>query len=98
MMDGLTADFDRLGKVIGGSLKESITVKLDPDVSVERMAVGSYVTIDGQYRTFFCILTDVRLESLDQRLMVTPPEIDDPVLQQVWAGTGIFGVLEVLPL
>jgi hypothetical protein len=38
----------RLGVVVGGSLQEGVIIKLDAKTFVEGLAVGSYVTIDGQ--------------------------------------------------
>ena len=64
-----------LGTVTGGSLSEGVRVKLDPSASVEEMAVGRYVVIEGDSRRFFGMITDVVLESVDPRLAVSPPDI-----------------------
>lgn len=88
----------RVGQVISGSLKEGVTVKLDPEVSVEEMKVGTYAVIEGSTRKFFGLITNVRLAALDQRALITPPDLGDQVIMQIWAGTGIYGVIEVMPL
>ena len=39
---------DKLGVIIGGSLSEGLTVKLDRDHSLEDLAVGRYVVARGR--------------------------------------------------
>lgn len=92
----------RLGLVVGGSLKEGLEVKLDPDRSLEEMAVGRYVTIQGRdlqgrSHRFFGMVTDVKLASLHQGLTQAPVDAD-PFLGEVYAGTATYGLLHVTPL
>jgi len=87
----------RLGIVVSGSLNKGIEVKLDSSASVEDMAVGRYVTIEGNKRRFFGMITDVSLEVIDQKLTLTPPDVSDPFMAEVLAGTSTYGTLHVLP-
>ena len=88
----------RLGAVISGSLARGMEVKLDASISVEDMAVGRYVAIEGEKRRFFGMITDVSLEAVDPRVMITPPNMSDPFIAQVVAGTTTYGKLRVLPM
>ncbi|MEW6034502.1 MAG: ATP-binding protein [Chloroflexota bacterium] len=88
----------RLGIVVSGSLAEGIEVKLDASTSVEDMAVGRYVTVAGERKRFFGMVTDVSLESSDPRLLLNPPDVSDPLLAGVIRGVGTYGKLHVLPL
>jgi len=87
----------RLGIVVSGSLNKGVEVKLDSSASVEDMAVGRYVTIEGQKRRFFGIITDVSLGVTDQKLTLTPPDVSDPFIAEVLAGTATYGTLRVSP-
>jgi hypothetical protein len=87
----------RLGIVVSGSLNKGIKVKLDNSASVEEMVVGCYVTIAGNKRRFFGMITDVSLEVIDQKLTLTPPDVSDPFMAEVLAGTSTYGTLHVLP-
>ncbi len=87
----------RLGIVVSGSLNKGVEVRLDSSASVEDMAVGRYVTIEGQKRRFLGMITDVSLGVTDQRLTATPPEVSDPFIAEVLAGTATYGRLEVTP-
>ena len=53
----------KLGIVVSGSLNKGIEVKLDSSASVEDMAVGRYVTIEGSKRRFFGMITQPFLGS-----------------------------------
>ena len=88
----------RLGAIVSGSLTRGVEVKLDASVSVEDMAVGRYVAIEGEKRRFFGMITDVSLEAIDSRVTITPPDISDPFIAQVVAGTTTYGKLRVLPM
>jgi DNA helicase HerA-like ATPase len=88
----------KLGLVIEGSLTHGIEVKLDGEASVEDMAVGRYVTIKGQKRRFFGMITDVTLGVADDQINVSPSDVSDPFLKEVLSGTSTFGTLHVLPM
>jgi DNA helicase HerA-like ATPase len=87
----------RLGIVVSGSLNKGIEVRLDSSASVEDMAVGRYVTIEGNKRRFFGMITDISLGVIDQKLTLTPPDVSDPFMAEVLAGTSTYGTLHVLP-
>jgi len=89
---------ERLGIVTNASLEKGADVRLDSPVSVEDMVVGRYVTIEGQKRRFFGMITDVRLGVTDERLSVSPPDIDDPFIKDVLTGTSTFGQIHVTPM
>ena len=87
----------RLGVVVSGSLKKGVEVRLEAQASVEDMAVGRYVIIEGQKRRFFSMVTDVSLGVSDQSLTLSPPDISDPFTAEVLSGTSIYGILHVQP-
>ena len=59
--------------VVAGSLGDGLEVRLDPGVSIEEMAVGRYVVIDGRMRRFFGMVTDVKLGASNPQLALSPP-------------------------
>jgi len=87
----------KLGIVVSGSLNKGVEVRLDSSASVEDMVVGRYVTIEGQKRRFFGMITDVSLEVIDQKLTLIPPDVSDPFIAEVLAGTSTYGTLHVTP-
>jgi DNA helicase HerA-like ATPase len=88
----------RLGIVTAASLERGVDIRLDSPVSVEDMVVGRYVTIEGQKRRFFGMITDVSLGVTDQRLSISPPDVADPFIAEVLTGTSTFGTVHVTPM
>jgi DNA helicase HerA-like ATPase len=87
-----------LGSVIQGSLSQGLEVRLHPDVSVEDMRVGKFLVIRGVRSQFFCMLTDVALGTGSNRILAHPPEPSNQFLQDVLAGTGTYGTINLTPM
>lgn len=87
-----------LGSVIQGSLSTGLEVRLHPDVSVEDMRVGKFLVVRGTYSDFFCMMTDVALGTASTRIFANPPHPEDSFLQEVLAGSGTYGTIELTPM
>ena len=88
----------RLGMVVDGSLTNGMEVRLDPATSIEEIKVGAFVNIQGQQLRFFGVVTDITLGSTDQSLKLTPPDVTNPLVAQVLAGTAAYGTIMVEPM
>ncbi|GAB4550786.1 MAG: DUF87 domain-containing protein [Anaerolineae bacterium] len=88
----------RLGVVVGGSLSKGLDVKLDRQTEIEELAVGRYVVVRGKRKRFFCMITDVILDSMNPALRSDPPDLSDTFLREVYVGTAAFGTLHVQPM
>ena len=86
-----------LGMVVDGSLTRGVEIRLDPSTSVEEIKVGSFVTVQGETLRFFGVVTDVGLGAADPRLKYTPPDVEDPFIAEVVAGTTAYGIIRMLP-
>jgi DNA helicase HerA-like ATPase len=93
-----TPQGNRLGIVVGGSLTRGTEVKLDSATPIEEMAVGRYVVIEGQKSRFFGMITDVTLGATNPQLAITPPDVSDPFIAEVIAGTSTYGSIHVVPM
>ena len=87
-----------LGSVIQGSLSKGLEVRLHPDVLVEEMRVGKFLVVQGVRSRFFCMLTDVALGMASQRIVASPPEPGNIFLQEVLAGSGTYGTIDLTPM
>jgi len=94
----VTPQGDRLGIVVGGSLTKGMEVKLDSATPIEEMAVGRYVVIKGQKSRFFGMITDITLGATNPQLAITPPDVSDPFIADVIAGTSTYGSIHVVPM
>ncbi len=88
----------RLGVVVGGSLSKGLEVKLDQGTSIEDLAVGRYVVVRGTQKRFFCMVKDILLDNTNPAIKATPPDLDDPFMRAVYAGTAAFGTIDVVPM
>ena len=86
-----------MATLISSELNKGVEVKLDGSVSVEDMVVGRYVTIEGNKRRFFGMISDVSLGVTDPRLSLTPPDVSDPFMVEILNGTSTYGTLHVSP-
>ncbi|HET7011007.1 MAG TPA: ATP-binding protein [Anaerolineales bacterium] len=88
-----------LGMVVGGSLSTGLLVNLDPRLSIERLAVGRYVVIQGASGSrFFGLITDIGLDATNPDLIRRPPDPEDPFAAQVFTGGVAYGLLKVSPM
>jgi hypothetical protein len=89
---------ERLGLVVGGASDQGIDVKLDAATSVEDIAVGRYVTVEGEKKRFFGMITQVSLETTNPGVAINPPDITDTFVTRVVLGTGAYACIRVLPM
>ena len=94
----------RIGVVVAGQLSRGLQIRLDGDsdgaaaaVSVEDLAVGSLVTIQGRRQRFFGVITDIELRVADDRLRHFPPAGADTFIAQALGGTAAYGIVSVMP-
>jgi DNA helicase HerA-like ATPase len=88
-----------LGMVVGGSLSSGLLVNLNPQLSIERLAVGRYVVIEGASGSrFFGLVTDIALDAINPDLVRQPPPAGDAFAAEVYSGGLAFGALKVTPM
>ncbi len=88
-----------LGLVVGGSLSEGLLVRLDPHLSIERLAVGRYVVVEGQSgRRFFGLVTDIALDATNPGLAHQPPGPADAFTTEVYRRAVAYGTLHISPM
>ena len=96
--DPFASGVARLGVVIGGSLNKGLDVKIDRGTEIEDLAVGRYVVVRGKRKRFFCMVTDVVLDSTNASIRSDPPDLSDAFLRDVYIGTAAFGTMHVAPM
>jgi DNA helicase HerA-like ATPase len=87
-----------LGQVISGSLSKGLEVKLNVNAPLEEIAVGRYITIEGERLQFFGMITDVALDNTNPQIEKTPPDVSDPFLREIYLGATVFGRIHVSPM
>src|SRR5262249_59682186 len=88
----------RIGVVVGGSLTKGLDVKLDRETEIEDLAVGRYVVVHGKHKRFFCMVTDIVLDSTNPAIRSDPPDLTDPFLREIYVVTPPFATVHFPPI
>jgi len=87
----------KLGVITSGSLTQGLSVKLIHAAAVEDLAVGRYLTVQGDKKRFFCMLTDISLMVTDMRLMQSPPTDRSSFEARVLTDTQAYAQAQISP-
>jgi uncharacterized protein len=90
----------RLGLLVAGSVAEGLSARLDPAVAIEDVRLGKFVKIVGQKYEYFCLVTDVQLDSANPDVLRDPPGDPGAVdifLRQVLSGTTTYALIKLKP-
>src|SRR5438445_4203359 len=90
----------RLGLLVAGSVAEGLSARLDPTVPIEDVRLGKFVKIVGQKYEYFCLVTDVQLDSANPDVLRDPPgdpSTVDVFLRQVLSGTTTYALIKLKP-
>ncbi len=88
-----------MGVVVAGSLSAGLEVKIDVRLSIEKLAVGRYVVIEGRSgRRFFGLITDIRLDSTNPDLQRRPPDTNETFLADIYSSAVAYGSIHVSPM
>ncbi|MDZ4700790.1 MAG: ATP-binding protein [Rhodothermales bacterium] len=89
---------NKLGVITRGSLSQGIDMKLDDDLSVEAIAAGSFVVIQGEAYDFFAMITDASIEAANEGILLHPPAADDALLRDVMRGVSTYATVALKPM
>jgi DNA helicase HerA-like ATPase len=90
----------RIGLLVAGSVAEGLSARLDPAVPIEDVRLGKFVKIIGQKYEYFCLVTDVQLDSANNDVLRAPPGDPnkiDAFLRQVLSGTTTYALVKLKP-
>lgn len=89
---------NELGVITQGSLVEGLEMKLHPQRNIEDVKVGKFVVIEGKQYQYFSMITDVRLQTNNPRIMVTPPSPQEDLLRQILNGNQTYATINLRPM
>ncbi len=87
-----------LGVVVGGSLSRGLVIRLEAAQNIEDLAVGRYVVVHGEQKRFFCMVTDIELNTTNPAIQNDPPDMSDPFLREIYSGTVAYGTVHAAPM
>jgi len=92
-------DSTNIGKVIGGSFLEGISIKIDDDSLVEDTRIGSILVSETNKKKYYCMLTDMVIEGMNRQSLVELPHgTSSSLLNIITRGTSIYTVFKAQPV
>lgn len=88
----------KLGSIIGGSLVEGLTMRINPDTPLETIKTGKFVSIVGKNYTFFSLITDLSLEVTSQDILLYPPTEKETLLLSFLKRKHIYATAQLKPM
>ena len=86
-----------LGQIISGSFTKGLLLKLSSDFNIEDLRIGKFVIIEGEKTKYFSIITDIHLETNNQKLLNFIPSPKEDFIKEVLKGTSVYGIAHVTP-
>ncbi|NBP02792.1 MAG: DUF87 domain-containing protein [Proteobacteria bacterium] len=87
-----------LGSIIGGSLTDGLTMRVNPDIPIETLKTGKFVSIIGKDFTFFSLITDLKLEVTNPDILLHPPLEHETLLLNFLKRKHIFATAQLKPM
>ncbi len=87
-----------LGHVIAGSLTEGFIIRINPDIDLEDIKTGKFVSIVGKQHTFFSLITDLKLEVTHPDILLFPPTPQEKLLQSLLKQHDIYTTATLKPM
>ena len=87
-----------LGTIIGGSLNDGLTMRLDAHNQLETIKTGKFVCIYGQTGKFFSLITDISLHVTHPDIVLYPPTDSEQLLQKILSKKSMYATAQLKPL
>lgn len=87
-----------LGHIISGSLTEGLVIRISPNVPLEEIKTGKFVSIVGKDYTFFSLITDLTLEVTHPDILLFPPTPEETLLTALLKEKDMYATAVLRPM
>jgi uncharacterized protein len=87
-----------LGHIVTGSLTEGLTMRISSDAHIEKLKTGKFVSIQGEYQRFFCLITDLTLAVSHPDILLFPPTPEEKLLKEALRSKDIYATATLRPM
>jgi DNA helicase HerA-like ATPase len=87
-----------LGIVIGGSLGDGLTMRINHTATLEQVKTGKFVSIISRNYRFFSLITDLRLEVSHPHIVTFPPDEKETLLHDIIATRDTYIIATLRPM
>lgn len=88
----------KIGVIVGGSLSEGLSMRVDSDTPFETIKTGKFVSIIGKNYTFFSLITDLSLEVTHPEIIQFPPTADQALLLSFLKQKNMYAIAQIKPM
>jgi DNA helicase HerA-like ATPase len=86
-----------IGQIISGSFTKGLLLKLSPEYNIEDLRIGKFVIIKGEKTKYFSMVTDIHLETNNEKLINYLPAPKEDFIKDVLKGTSVYGIVHLTP-
>ncbi|MBI3590209.1 MAG: ATP-binding protein [Candidatus Melainabacteria bacterium] len=86
-----------IGQIISGSFTKGLLLKLSSEYDIEDIRIGKFVTIEGEKTKYFSMVTDVCLETNNEKILSYIPPKEDAFVKEVLKGISVYGIVHLTP-
>lgn len=79
-----------IGQIISGSFKTGLTLKLSNNYDIESLRIGKFVIIEGERTKYFSMVTNIELQTNNEKIFNFIPAPDDKFTKDVLKGTSTY--------
>lgn len=87
-----------LGHIVSGSLTDGFMMRIQPDIPLEEIKTGKFVTVVGKQHTFFSLITDLSLQVSHPDILLFPPTEEETLLHAVLKQKDIYATACLKPM
>jgi len=87
-----------IGTVVGGSLSDGLAIRINNAVELEQMSNGKFVVIASAQQQFFCLITDLKLETSNPDIMLLPPAPHEKLLLKTIKQKYLYATASAKPM
>ncbi len=87
-----------LGSIISGSLVDGFVMRIQPEVDLENIKTGKFVSIVGKQHVFFSLITDLKLEVTHPDILLFPPTKEEQLLNSMLKQRDIYATATLKPM
>lgn len=94
----MKANRTHIGHIVSGSLTDGFIMRIHPDVALEEIKTGKFVTILGNKHAFFSLITDLTLQVSHPDILLFPPSEKETLLRSVLKQKDIYATACLKPM
>ncbi len=86
-----------IGQIISGSFKSGLVLKLADSYDIESLRIGKFVIVEGEKTKYFAIVTNIELQTNNEKIFNFISAPADSYIKNVLKGTTTYSLVHLTP-